>query len=226
MITELIKLYINKKLWRKQNSHNRTRMLKVFNRELVSVGKYTYGGLRILNYDNKSNLRIGNFCSIAPNVVFLVSADHRMECVSTFPFLSNFTNQNYEAPSKGDIIVDDDVWVGYGSTIMSGVHIGQGAVIAAGAVVTKDVPPYAIVGGIPAKIIKYRFSLDMINELLKVDYSKLTDEMVKENIEVLYQELTDLKQLDWMPRKNDFIDSHECEQINYDQKNINLNEKR
>ena len=78
MITELIKLYINKKLWRKQNSHNRTRMLKVFNRELVSVGKYTYGGLRILNYDNKSNLRIGNFCSIAPNVVFLVSADHRM----------------------------------------------------------------------------------------------------------------------------------------------------
>ena len=84
---------------------------------------------------------------------------------------------------------------------MSGVHIGQGAVIATKSVVTKDVPPYAIVGGVPAKIIKYRFEPEIIEELLKVDYNKLTDEMIKEQINELYTELKDIKQLDWMPKK-------------------------
>lgn len=81
-----------------------------------------------------------------------------MSGVSTYPFKRKLFHGGEEAVSKGDIIVGDDVWVGYGATILSGVHIGQGAVIAAGAVVNKDVPPYAIVGGIPAKVIKYRFS--------------------------------------------------------------------
>ena len=93
------------------------------------------------------------------------------------------------------------MWIGYGCTIMSGVHIGQGAIIAAGAVVTKDVPPYAIVGGVPAKIIKYRFEPDMIEELLKIDYSKLTKEEIMNNIDDLYLELKDKKQFEWMPKK-------------------------
>ena len=74
--------------------------------------------------------------------------------------------------TNGDIVVGDDVWVGQRAIIMSGVNIGQGAVIGAGAIVTKNVPPYAIVGGIPAKVIRYRFSEELIQELLKIDYSK------------------------------------------------------
>ncbi|MDY2949120.1 MAG: CatB-related O-acetyltransferase, partial [Lachnospiraceae bacterium] len=106
-----------------------------------------------------------------------------------------------EAFGKGNILVDDDVWIGYGVVVMSGVHIGQGAVIAAGAVVTKDVPPYSIVGGVPAKVIKYRFSAEMIKELMRIDYSSLTEELVKEHIKELYNELLDVSQLDWAPKK-------------------------
>lgn len=84
---------------------------------------------------------------------------------------------------------------------MSGVHIGQGAVVATGVVVTKDVPPYAIVGGVPAKVIKYRFEPEMIEELLKVDYSKLTKKDIEKHIDDLYVELKNLSQLDWMPKK-------------------------
>ncbi|MGN9105593.1 DapH/DapD/GlmU-related protein [Oliverpabstia intestinalis] len=96
-------------------------------------------------------------------------------------------NVEVESFAKGDIRVDDDVWIGYGASIMSGVHIGQGAVVAAGAVVTKDVPPYAIVGGVPAKVIKYRFEPEMIEELLKVDYSELTKEDIEKHIDDLYR---------------------------------------
>ena len=124
-----------------------------------------------------------------------------MQNISTFPFKVSFSLEEYEATSKGNIVIDDDVWIGYGATILSGVHIGQGAVIAAGAVVTKDVPPYAIVGGVPAKVIKYRFPQEMIEALLKIDYSKLDKNMISAHIDELYQELTDLQQLDWLPRK-------------------------
>lgn len=109
--------------------------------------------------------------------------------------------QKAEACTKGDIIVDDDVWIGERATIMSGVHIGQGAVIAAGSVVTHDIPPYAVVGGVPAKIIKYRFSKEIIDGLLKVDYSKLTKEMISTHIDELYSKLSDVKQLAWLPQK-------------------------
>ena len=106
-----------------------------------------------------------------------------------------------EATSKGDIIVDDDVWIGQRALIMSGVHIGQGAIIASGAVVTKDVPPYAIVGGVPARIIRFRFSEKIIKELLKIDYSMLSYEMIREHVDDLYLTLSDPSQLKWLPKK-------------------------
>ena len=106
-----------------------------------------------------------------------------------------------EAISKGDIIIYDDVSIGYGAIILSGVHIGQGAVVEAGSVVTKDIPPYAIVGGVPAKLIKYRYKPEMIEALLTIDYRKLNDEIIRNNIDKLYTELRNAEQLEWMPRK-------------------------
>ncbi|XBB98971.1 CatB-related O-acetyltransferase [Streptococcus thermophilus] len=133
--------------------------------------------------------------------MFVLSGDHYTNHISSYPYRVWIMNEKKEGVSKGNIIVDDDVWIGFRSTILSGVHIGQGAIVAAGSVVTKDVPPYAIVGGVPAKVIKYRFSPEMITELLKVDYNQLTEELVKEHIEDLYRDLEDTSQLWWFPKK-------------------------
>lgn len=196
-----LKLYkLNKSLRKKTNNQNISLEREAF-LDLIDVGKNTYGSINALMYNRDSKLRIGSFCSIGPKVSFIVSADHYTSHVSTFPFKVKVLGDTLEGISKGDIIVDDDVWIGYGATIMSGVHIGQGAIVAAGALITKDVSPYAIVGGVPAKVIKYRFEPELIKELLKVDYSRLTNEMIEEHIDDLYTELTDLAQLDWMPKR-------------------------
>ena len=113
----------------------------------------------------------------------------------------------YEGVSKGDIHLDDDVWIGYGATILSGVHIGQGAVIAAGAVVTRDVPPYAVAGGVPAKVIEYRFNEEIISFLLTLDYSKLDSKLITEHLDDLYVSIDELSLSDlemkfkWFPKK-------------------------
>lgn len=187
--------------WRK-NKHNKTVPRNIFNADIVSVGKFSYGGLYILSFGNKNKLHIGNFVSIADNVTFILQLEHYTNHISTFPFkVKCLDSKESEAFAKGDIIVDDDVWIGYGATILSGVHIGQGAVIAAGAVVVKDVPPYAIVGGVPAKIIKYRFDEKIIEKLIKIDFSKLTEENVREHINELYQNVDENTDLSWLPKK-------------------------
>lgn len=199
-----IRIGLYKKKWRKHNKHNGTYPLTLFDENSVTVGNMTYGELYVLKYGERSKLYIGNFCSIAPKVSFILCADHYTNHISTFPFkVKMLKTMGMESISKGDIVVEDDVWIGYGSTIMSGLHVGQGAIIAAGSVVTKDVPPYAIVGGVPAKVIKYRFSEELINELLKVDYSKVTKDMIKDHIDELYVNLDDVNQLKWMPKKTD-----------------------
>lgn len=191
-----------KRAWRKKNPHNTTVLKEPFNIDAVEVGNHTYGALRVLLDDEHSRLKIGNFCSIAPDVIFIPGSEHTVDTISTFPFkVKCLQSQAHEAFSKGDIIVEDDVWIGCRATILSGVHIGQGAVVAAGAVVTKDVPPYAIVGGVPAKVIKYRFDNKMIDKLLKVDFSKLTREMCEKHISELYQQLTPYSDIGWLPKK-------------------------
>ena len=175
--------------WRKNNKENSTNVERLFNMNLVSVGKCTYGNLYVLTFDDRTKLTIGSYCSIAPGVKFILSADHYLHNISTYPFKSKIL-------SKGE-----------NEAIMSGVHIGQGSVIAAGAVVTADVLPYTIVGGIPAKVIKYRFSPEVIELLLKLDYSKLMDAMIRERIDDLYTSLEDKspdevkKLLEWFPKK-------------------------
>lgn len=191
--------------WRKCNSHNATWLGdETFNFNnafmTVSVGKHTYGGINIYN-DTSNRLKIGSYCSIAEGVTFMAGNDHPLTQISTFPFKSRILGQGYEAISKGNITVQDDVWIGYGVTILSGVTIGQGAVIAAGAVVTKDVPPYAIAGGVPAKVIKYRFSQPIIEKLIRIDFSKLTEDMVRNHIDELYETVTEDTDLSWLPMK-------------------------
>lgn len=195
--------YRLKRRWRLQNENNGTMIGNIFfDISRLTVGKETYGVINALIHNSGYKMKIGNYCSIASNVIFILCSDHRTDTISTFPFkVKCIHTEKEEAVSKGDIIVDDDVWIGQGAVILSGVHIGQGAVVAAGAIVTKDVPPYAIVGGNPARIIKYRFSDELIEELLKVDYDKLTKEMVREHIDDLYQKLESPKQLEWMPKK-------------------------
>ncbi|MDE7422959.1 MAG: CatB-related O-acetyltransferase [Lachnospiraceae bacterium] len=190
--------------WRKKNLHNSTTMCNDFCIDCVTVGKETYGELTVLTFNMDYKLFIGCYCSIASGVTFVLSADHHLNHISTFPFkVKTLQCEQYEAISKGNIIVDDDVWIGQNAIILSGVHIGQGAVIAAGAIVTKDVPPYAIVGGNPAKVIKYRFEDDIINELLKIDFAELSKEMIEEHISDLYEPLKDVSQLKWLKRRKE-----------------------
>lgn len=127
---------------------------------------------------NQDKLIIGKFCSIACEAKFLFnSANHTLSSLSTYPFPIFFEEWDLEIKditkawdNKGDIVIGNDVWIGYEAVILAGVTIGDGAVIGTHAVVTKDVPPYTIVGGIPAKPIKKRFPQETIDALLKIKW--------------------------------------------------------
>lgn len=202
LIANSLQFWLKRKYWRRKNQHNKTIVGSFTKITNISVGNCTYGSLSVLNDSEDYWLIIGNYCSIAPGVTFVVCSDHPTNTISTYPFKVMCMNaQPHEAISKGDIVLADDVWIGYGCTILSGVHIGQGAVVAAGSVVTQDVPPYALVGGVPAKVIKYRFEPEIIEQLLQIDYSRLDEEMIRGHIDELYQKLENISQLDWMPRK-------------------------
>ena len=191
------KLCYYKRLWRNKNSHNLTEISSIFDFELVNVGNKSYGIINIVTFNNISRLYIGNYVSISENVHFLLDAEHFTNHLSTYPFKVKILGEKFESFSKGDTIVDDDVWIGYGCLIMSGVHIGKGAIIAAGSVVTKDVPSYAIVGGSPARVIKYRFDENIINYLTKFDFKKLNDSIIKEHINDFYTNINNIENLEW-----------------------------
>ena len=135
-------------------------------------------------------LIIGKFCSIACGAKFLFnSANHTMASLSTYPFPLFFEEWELEKKNvteawdnKGDIIIGNDVWIGYEAVILAGVTIGDGAIIGTRAVVTKDVPPYTIVGGVPAKSIKKRFSEETISALLEIQWWNWSEERIERNI--------------------------------------------
>jgi acetyltransferase-like isoleucine patch superfamily enzyme len=163
----------------------------------MSYGKYTYGVPTILWPNKDAKLVVGNFCSIAGGVNIYLGGNHRTDWVTTYPFghlhkkiFTNF-NGNGLPSTKGDVIIGNDVWIGANVTIMSGVTIGDGAVIANNSHVVKNVEPYSIVGGNPAKLIKYRFSQEQIEKLLQIKWwywddakiNKLTPKLCTNNID-------------------------------------------
>ncbi len=186
-----IKLFLSQEKWRKLNSHNFTTIENSFIFDNISIGKHTYGPLIVYRWNSENEkLEIGNFCSIASGVKFILGGNHETNTFSTYPFEYYFNNQKLVATSKGPIIIEDDVWIGTDSIILSGVKIGKGAVIAAGSVVVKDVLPYSIVGGNPAKFIKFRFEEKLVSKVIDFDISIIEDKKITENLNLLNSKLT------------------------------------
>ena len=152
----------------------------------MSIGKHTYGNhhLQIYYSNSGAKLYIGSFCSIATGVVIFLGGNHRHDWVTTYPFghinhhiFNNFNGEGHPT-TKGDIVIGNDVWIGQNTTIMSGVKIGDGAVLANNSHIVKDVEPYSIVGGNPARLIKYRFNKEQIDKLLEIKWWNWDDEKI------------------------------------------------
>lgn len=177
----------------------------IITRPNIKVGDYTYYDdfEDVHNFEKNvkyhfeftgDQLVIGNFCMIASDVTFIMNgANHLTESVSAYPF-AIFGGDWKEAmegksyPTKGDTTVGHDVWLGYKATIMPGVTIGNGAIIAAHSVVTKDVAPYSIVGGNPAKVIKQRFSNEVISKLQRAEWWHWPLEKITKHVQQLTSE--------------------------------------
>lgn len=175
----------------------------VVTRKNISIGDYTY-------YDDPDGaedfeahvthhyeflgdrLVIGKFCAIARGITFIMNgANHRMNSVTTYPF--NIMGHGWEKctptledlPFKGDTVVGNDVWIGQDVTVMPGVHIGDGAIIAAESVVTRDIPPYHVAGGNPCRVIRKRFDDALIDYLLALKWWDWDAEKIFCNLEAL-----------------------------------------
>lgn len=139
---------------------------------------------------NKDKLIMGKFCSVACGAKFLFnSANHSLDSLSTYPFPIFFEEWGLDVKNirqawdnKGDIVIGNDVWIGYEAVVLAGVTIGDGAVIGARAVVSKDIPPYTIAAGVPAKPIRKRFSQDTIRSLLEIKWWNWSEERIARHI--------------------------------------------
>jgi acetyltransferase-like isoleucine patch superfamily enzyme len=169
----------------------------IVDNENVKIGEFTYGVPKILEWGEGAKLEIGKFCSIAENVNIFLGGNHRVDWVSTYPFnrieiFKDLSGDIVGHPfSKGNVIIGNDVWIGWGASIMSGVKIGTGAVIGAFSVVTKDVKPYEIVAGNPIKHIRFRFDQKTINELLASKWWDKDLDKIKSISPLLCSELVD-----------------------------------
>ena len=154
-------------------------------------GKYTYGRPGLYYANSGATYRSGNFCSIGDNVIIYLGGNHRSDWVTTYPFGHIFTdtfntfNGIGHPSTKGDVIIGNDVWIGNNVTIMSGVTIGDGAVIANSSHVVKNVEPYSIVGGNPATHIRYRFTQEQIEALLKIQWWNWEDAKINRHVPLL-----------------------------------------
>lgn len=157
------------------------------------VGDYTYisgndGGGIVSGFHN---VEIGKFCSISNNIEIITASSHRKDAVSTFPFYSMKNSFCYDEKKSKDfvsvnpVVIGNDVWIGAHALILGGIKIGDGAIIGAGSVVTKDVDPYSIVAGSPARAIGQRFPEETIRKLLEIRWWDWSEEKIRENIDLI-----------------------------------------
>ena len=151
-------------------------------------GRGSYGGLEVLHFGDDAHLSVGSFCSFADDVKVFLGGEHRTDWVTTFPF--NVLRQSARhitghPRTRGDVVIGSDVWIGVQAMVLSGVTIGHGAVVGARAVVTRDVPPYAIVAGNPARIVRYRFAPGQIDRLLELRWWEWTDKEIDDAMPAL-----------------------------------------
>jgi acetyltransferase-like isoleucine patch superfamily enzyme len=150
----------------------------------MSFGKYSYGKPTLYWQNPDAKFVVGNFCSIADNVSIFLGGNHRSDSISTYPFghihQNTFNSINGEGhPStRGTVVIGNDIWIADGVRIMSGVTIGDGAIIANNSHVVKNVEPYSLVGGNPAKLIKYRFTKEQIEKLLEIKWWNWDDDKI------------------------------------------------
>ncbi|AEQ97957.1 CatB-related O-acetyltransferase [Xanthomonas oryzae pv. oryzicola] len=138
----------------------------------ISVGRFTYGDPQFKVWSEGERIDIGAFCSIADGVLIFGGGEHRLDWVTTYPLRialnSPGAGQDGHPHTKGPTVIGNDVWIGHGAIVLSGVTVGDGVCVGAGAVVSKDVPPYAIVAGNPARVVRMRFDEQVIARLLEI----------------------------------------------------------
>jgi len=156
------------------------------------VGRGTYG-VPLVHPSPNMSLSIGSFCSISSNVQIYLGGNHRSDWVTTSPLNVFFEQENQfqHEQTNGDVIIGNDVWVCGNATILSGVTIGHGAVIGNGALVSRDVAPYSIVAGNPAKHLRYRFSADVIEQLLNISWWNWPEDILRQHMDkILSSDIT------------------------------------
>jgi acetyltransferase-like isoleucine patch superfamily enzyme len=157
----------------------------------MKIGRHSYGTATKLWESSGYQLTVGSFCSIASNLKVYLGGNHRTDWVTTFPFghihqqTFNKFNGTGHPSSSGGVTIGNDVWIGDNVTIMSGVNIQDGTVIANNSHVVKDCEPYSIIGGNPAKLIKYRFNQNQIEKLLKIKWWLWEDAKINDNVHLL-----------------------------------------
>ena len=160
---------------------------------ILECGSWSYlSATSITRYTIPLNkITIGKFCSVAQNVKFIGANNHRHDWITSYPLELLINNQkNSHENQPRNIAVGNDVWIGEGATIMPGVHLSDGCVIGTNSLVTKSTKPYGIYGGNPAKLIKYRFSEDIIAKLLNLQWWQFNNDFIKNNTEIIFSSPT------------------------------------
>lgn len=163
---KLIKRMLRSVYWHMQDHPSRNLAERYPNHR---IGQGTYGDLEVLSWGEGTTLTIGSYTSVAAGAQVFLGGEHRIDWVTTYPFTVLWESAKHytgHPKTKGNVVIGSDVWIGTEALILSGVTIGDGAVIGARAVVTRDVPPYAVVAGNPARFVKYRFEPQIIHRLL------------------------------------------------------------